>query len=728
MWRLQFAQPELRTACGTQHTSISSSIGDGPLFSAVSPSSLPVPHRCTANTCCHHVSRFRNNATIVYAQADSAELATRSSAEEEGRSRRDEEEREDEGHSNASAARESNTVTSTSRSTPFFPSGSTACDACLLSFDDSGMAACRGAGTLVASSLLVEESSITLRRSCAEGVESARSSSSSHHLRQRRERMALTTRRLPRNAHTTHTLSKSKPTAYYVSSGDDDGDEEYEALEATDVHRSHLSRSRENGDEDDDDEASGPLLPLYTTHWEHTAHVVVDGTWGRLRRVLRRPFGSHEAVNGSGVGAYSSAASHHTALILADSALCVVDVVGNGNGAGQTLSPFSSPRQLSVPPPQLCIRDTALFLDGELCRKACAVDHWGCESSIVGFSDGLLGVVDWRDRQRTSQSHTSGLSLSLPTTFSSSSSSASLAGSHRRRGTAGVGSIAGHSHGIVACCAVEDSFRVVCSFGDPACSIAVVDLRMPNGCVSSQGRPSAKRARRSLPLPPSGQRSTATGYTITSVQRCTSRFGIIGLTDCRGQAVLTTIHALEAGSFTPTTDPATLNYQQESDDSDENNDSDEKNVNQGNLNRTWAPKRSSSSFFSAALPSLPSPREIAQRLAMQSWSGSSSARPVRGTSTAPATDATSVLSPTPASSLDVRGVFAGHSSPCFVRTQPGQTALTVSCVAHRIDTSEVVLSFPQNTAPRRGLLAVSALDDVVCVDTRAGCSAIFSIG
>ncbi|KAG5500474.1 hypothetical protein JKF63_03567 [Porcisia hertigi] len=180
--------------------------------------------------------------------------------------------------------------------------------------------------------------------------------------------------------------------------------------------------------------------------------------------------------------------------------------------------------------------------------NATCMDDWGPHSTVVGFSDGTLRVVDWR----------------MPATGSSQDTSDGAAPSGdfekhvalcthvpqpswlRRggRSAAAVASIAG----VLSCCAFEDNFRVVCGLGDASGAVVMADLRRPY----TGDRPARRRTRAgqltAQHLFPETSGQSPTGRAVTDIQRNPSCFGRIGLVDKIGTTVLTNLAALERGA------------------------------------------------------------------------------------------------------------------------------------------------------------------------------------
>ncbi|ORC89810.1 uncharacterized protein TM35_000113440 [Trypanosoma theileri] len=165
--------------------------------------------------------------------------------------------------------------------------------------------------------------------------------------------------------------------------------------------------------------------------------------------------------------------------------------------------------------------------------NATAMDYWGPNSVVIGFSSGELCVLDWRDPSG---------GLLFRSSASSSLSSLQRSISLRRRSPP-VG-------GIMSCCALEDSFRVVCGLGDSHGTVVVTDLRKG----VSVSRDTMKRGRKSFAdeireAVVSERVSIPTGYPVCDMRHCRLEFGVIGMVDTGGMSVLTTIAELESGTL-----------------------------------------------------------------------------------------------------------------------------------------------------------------------------------
>ncbi|KAH9600372.1 hypothetical protein LSM04_006813 [Trypanosoma melophagium] len=164
--------------------------------------------------------------------------------------------------------------------------------------------------------------------------------------------------------------------------------------------------------------------------------------------------------------------------------------------------------------------------------NATALDYWGPNSVVISFSSGEVCVVDWRDPNGGLLFHTSAPQplLSGQTTVSRYRRSAPVVG------------------GIMSCCALEDSFRVVCGLGDSHGTVVVADLRKS----ITVSRDTMKRGRKSFAdeareAVVSGCFSTPTGYPVCDMRHCRLQSGIIGMVDTGGTSRLTTIGTLESG-------------------------------------------------------------------------------------------------------------------------------------------------------------------------------------
>ncbi|KEG09799.1 hypothetical protein DQ04_04621040 [Trypanosoma grayi] len=165
--------------------------------------------------------------------------------------------------------------------------------------------------------------------------------------------------------------------------------------------------------------------------------------------------------------------------------------------------------------------------------NATALDSWGPHAVVVGFSSGDVSLFDWRDPSAGPLMRTS--------TPQPPSRSRPVRG---RRGASVV-----HA-GVMSCCALEDSFRVVCGLGNHMGTVVVTDLRK---ALTSSAEPRkrgrvllADEARQAVVA---GSFCTPTSYPACDMRHCRWDFGTIGMVDTGGTAMLTNIGALEAGSL-----------------------------------------------------------------------------------------------------------------------------------------------------------------------------------
>ncbi|CBZ28516.1 conserved hypothetical protein [Leishmania mexicana MHOM/GT/2001/U1103] len=185
----------------------------------------------------------------------------------------------------------------------------------------------------------------------------------------------------------------------------------------------------------------------------------------------------------------------------------------------------------------------------EMSANAICMDDWGPHSTVVGFSDGTLRVVDWRTPARGSPLHGGDASANDEETHVALCTHVPQPSwmRHGGRSAAAVASVAG----VLSCCAFEDSFRVVCGLGDASGAVVMADLRRPeSGNRLGRRRTRAEQqAGQHLFAEAGGQ--SPTGRAVTDIQRDPSCFGRIGLVDVTGRAALTNVAALEVSAGSP---------------------------------------------------------------------------------------------------------------------------------------------------------------------------------
>ncbi|RNE96741.1 hypothetical protein TraAM80_09654 [Trypanosoma rangeli] len=168
---------------------------------------------------------------------------------------------------------------------------------------------------------------------------------------------------------------------------------------------------------------------------------------------------------------------------------------------------------------------------GRTVINATSMDCWGPHSVVVGFSSGEVSLMDWRDPSGGPM-----VSAYTPQTTSTC-----------RTARGRFGATPPHA-GIMSCCALEDSFRVVCGLGDPCGTVVVTDLRKAvtaSHVTRKHGRRSAAEDAWRAVI--AGSVSIPTSYPISDMRHCRANFGKIGMVDTGGTSLLTTIQALEAG-------------------------------------------------------------------------------------------------------------------------------------------------------------------------------------
>nr|CCC95445.1 unnamed protein product [Trypanosoma congolense IL3000] len=166
--------------------------------------------------------------------------------------------------------------------------------------------------------------------------------------------------------------------------------------------------------------------------------------------------------------------------------------------------------------------------------NATAMDYWGPHCVVVGFSSGKLHVVDWRD---------AGGGVLMNTALPQFPQNRLP---RHRYGAA----LNPQYVGIMSCCALVDSFRVVCGLGDCSGTVVVADLRKAATGSMKRGRSARpKLVDRERCAVLSGSFSAPTSYPMCDMRHCTGKFGTIAMVDTGGTAVMTTISTLESSAL-----------------------------------------------------------------------------------------------------------------------------------------------------------------------------------
>jgi hypothetical protein len=272
-------------------------------------------------------------------------------------------------------------------------------------------------------------------------------------------------------------------------------------------------------------------VPLFTTQWRQDSSTHLAHVQAHLFRV--RPHGGAQSSlifpcsSNNASGRYGCEGSF---VALSSAAVSLV----RARDGGAALTPLQ-----------------LVTFDREAAVNATCMDDWGPHGSVVGFSDGTLRVVDWRAPCPRPPWSTS--------SFSTSSSAGEPEGSVNHTGHLSVrvpqpqwlskrrrsGLVWTSVAGVLSCCALEDSFRVVCGLGDASGTVVVADLRKPDAPVGhKRGRRSRMETQIDALFCGVGEQ-TPTGRAVTDICRSTRSFGEVGLVDVAGTAVLTHISVLE---------------------------------------------------------------------------------------------------------------------------------------------------------------------------------------
>ena len=252
-------------------------------------------------------------------------------------------------------------------------------------------------------------------------------------------------------------------------------------------------------------------LPIFSTRWKHETSVLLPEAQNQLRRVRPRGGAQSTIVFASHPGC-SCTRCPNDFIALSNAAASLVHA--RDNGAELT-------RLQHVP-----------FDQGSFVNATC-MDDWGPHSTVVCFSDGTLRVVDWRVSDQAESCSTGVLSTRVP--------QPRWLGT-RRRNALVFSSVAG----VLSCCAMDDSFRVVCGLGDATGAVVVADLRRPEApAARKRGRRSTADLLTDSLFSDVGAAHTPTGRAVTDISRNPQGFGQVGLVDVGGTAVLTCISVLE---------------------------------------------------------------------------------------------------------------------------------------------------------------------------------------
>lgn len=179
--------------------------------------------------------------------------------------------------------------------------------------------------------------------------------------------------------------------------------------------------------------------------------------------------------------------------------------------------------------------------DADRLANVTCVDTWGEYGTVYGLSTGEVGLVDWRQNVNRGSGGVLRLNVGTPPWVKLLPIPARI----RRLLQLQCSTF---SVPFTACCALEDNYRVVCSFGESKGSVVVADLRGAGGGV--EGRQPGKKSLRSAEDKKMAAMLCAVGTTPTSqpivdMQRCPGLFGHIGMIDSAGTSFVTTLSQLE---------------------------------------------------------------------------------------------------------------------------------------------------------------------------------------
>lgn len=476
---------------------------------------------------------------------------------------------------------------------------------------------------------------------------------------------------------------------------------------------------------------------------------------------FHKVFSTRWSLHGSHASGLPLAAASDTGLDVPAANLFRVDWASNGGGGGgETGVVALSAQQLflvDVPAlassagvsrdsggPVMGIANGVTF-DQPLSVSATAMDAYGAHCTLVGFSNGQLCVYDWRERQRwaaTERGHPPpALTLAAVPQPLWLLPRGTAAARRRRLGleTPTADGVAATSAGVVACCTLEDSWRVVCGLSDARGTVVVSDLRKATcNCRLDDATDSAspvtaatqsfygaavsplvRRAftRKRSRLTPTeaavrdllnGRTTTVTGRTITAMRHCRERFGLIGMVDSHGDPVLTSIAALESGDGPP---------------------NGEQDGRRGGLPPNEGGGEGGGAFAgprrAGGTPALPTPLEVLQRIR----SGQRDLRaPMGGSGGNAAATATRL-------SLDNRCCFAndgrhfvytrregdsGVSAASFLSTGLGARPMAASSSPLGEDGQVLSLKSRGGSSGVYSIAALSALGNAVCLETHSG--------
>ncbi|KPA85339.1 hypothetical protein ABB37_01665 [Leptomonas pyrrhocoris] len=450
-------------------------------------------------------------------------------------------------------------------------------------------------------------------------------------------------------------------------------------------------------------------LPVYSTQWKQEASILLPHAQNQLFRVRPRN-GAQSSIVFSGLpgdGASTSDRCQAGFVALSSAAVSLV----HARDEGAELTPLEH-----------------VSFDGEVAVNATCMDDWGPHSLVVCFSDGTLRVVDWRMPCASASPLSSPSYAEAPgsrgaqTNFCMTRAPQPRWLGTRQRNSLAFTSVAG----ILSCCALEDSFRVVCGLGDASGAVVVADLRKPDAPVAQ------KRGRRSTVDMQKGRLFSdvgghaPTGRAITEICRDAQHFGRVGVVDLAGTAVVTHISVLEDTGEALIADGRPLQGRQRVD-----NELSRSRESARSLGPSFNPSRRG-----ARLPSPPSPWQILSRAERTATSSALSLN-----STSPTTRMLAGRTDTPVQPLLGRSGFCPRCTftsdgSYFVHTEAGsRMSATLRCLS---STTGSHGSRPSGASSRTthlrfapavshnpaalstSFVAVSSVDRLVCFDTSDG--------
>lgn len=184
---------------------------------------------------------------------------------------------------------------------------------------------------------------------------------------------------------------------------------------------------------------------------------------------------------------------------------------------------------------QLGLRDGAMDVISEWLtddhfsgrRSLTCMDAWGGHGSVVGCSTGQVALIDWRVDPKQSEN-----------TFQCVVPHLGMISSRR-----GGRACTLPPPGVIACCTLENNYRLVCSTADN--SIVVFDLRWMQSSPPTGGKNAHEKKCMSSFC--TAINETPFGNRVSDIRHCQDVFGSIGMVDEDGKDKVTTVSQLEGG-------------------------------------------------------------------------------------------------------------------------------------------------------------------------------------